>query len=205
MTTLLLVRHAETDAVGKSVSGWVPGWHLNAQGRQQAAELASALERLPIRAVYTSPLERAAETAEAVARKLGLGPEPCEELGELRFGEWEGLSIEELDRREDWRSFNTYRSGVRPPGGESMLEVQARMMRWLGCAVKRHADEMIAAVSHGDPLRAVVSYCLGAPLDLVHRFEIMPASVSVLEMGESEPPRLLCLNHLCANPGRLPL
>src|SRR5437764_2130754 len=98
MTTFLLIRHGETDAVGKSLMGWRPGLHLNTRGKGQAEELAKTLCELPIRAVYTSPLERAIETAEPLARRHGLSPIPLPDLGEMHLGEWEGLSMTELDQ-----------------------------------------------------------------------------------------------------------
>jgi probable phosphomutase (TIGR03848 family) len=200
MTTFLLIRHGETDAIGKSLMGWAPGWHLNAKGKRQAENLATRLERLPVRAIYTSPLERAIETAEPVARKHGLVPQVSEDLGELRMGEWEGLSIDDLDRRPEWKRFNSYRSGVRCPGGEFMIEAQTRMMNRLDCLARQHPGETVAVVSHGDPLRSVVAGYLGIPLDFLLRFEISPASVSVVEAAEWGP-RVLCLNQT----GEIPL
>ncbi len=173
--------------------GWMPGWRLNARGKQQVEALAEKLARLPIRAIYSSPLERAIETAAAVAQRHGLDPQPLDDLGELHFGEWEGLIMAELDRNEEWKRFNAYRSGVRCPGGELMIETQTRMIRQLDCLRKRHPDETVAVVSHGDPLRSVVAYYLGIPLDLLQRFEISTGSVSVVEAGEWGP-RVLCLN-----------
>jgi probable phosphomutase (TIGR03848 family) len=193
MTTFLLIRHGETDAIGKSMMGWLPGWHLNQAGQRQVMKLGERLARLPIRALYTSPLERATETAEAVARSHGLEPQKVEDLGEIRMGEWEGLTMQELDGREDWKKFNTYRSGARCPGGETMAEVQVRMMRQLQCLETRHANQMVAVVSHGDPLRAAVSYYLGVPVDLMQRFEISPGSVTAVEAAEWGP-RVLCVN-----------
>src|SRR4051812_31958530 len=129
MTTFLLLRHGETDAVGKSIMGWRPGWHLNANGRKQVERLAARLAPLPIRAIYTSPLERAVETAEAVAKPHGIEPRPDPDLGEFHAGEWEGLAIDDLDRQEEWRRFNHFRGGTRAPGGELIIETQARMIR----------------------------------------------------------------------------
>jgi probable phosphoglycerate mutase len=142
------------------------------------------LARVKIRAIYTSPLERAIETAEPLARRHGLTPQRVEQLGEIRFGEWEGLTMEELERREDWRLYNSFRSGASPPGGEYMLETQARMVRQLECLRARHAGETVAVVSHGDPLRGYVAHCLGVPLDLMLRFDISPGSISVVEAAE---------------------
>ncbi len=193
MTTFLLMRHGETDAVGKSIMGWKPGWRLNPRGRDQAQRLAEAVSVYPIAAIYTSPLERAVETAEFIAARHGLRPEPVEDLGEVRVGEWEGQLIADLDRREDWRRYNTFRSGERPPGGELMIETQTRIVRALACFRSKHAEQTVAVVSHGDPLRAAVAHFLGIPLDLMLRFEIATASLSVVEVG-GWGPRVLCVN-----------
>jgi probable phosphoglycerate mutase len=146
-----------------------------------------------LRAIYTSPLERAIETAEPIARKHGLQPQRVEALGEIRVGEWEGLAIADLDRREDFRRFNTFRSGVRPPGGEMMIEAQVRMVQELDRLRLRHPDETVAVVSHGDPLRAVIAHFLGTSLDSVLRMEVSPASLSVIQVHEWGA-RVMCVN-----------
>jgi broad specificity phosphatase PhoE len=146
-----------------------------------------------IQAVYTSPLERAIETAEPIARSHSLEPQQVEALGEVRLGEWEGLNFSELDKRETWRRYNTFRSGVRIPGGELMLETQARMIQQIECLTARHPGETVAIVSHGDPLRAAIAYFLGIALDLVLRLEVSPASLSVLQVHEWGA-RVLCIN-----------
>jgi len=112
----------------------------------------------------------------------------------MRLGEWEGKALDELDRLEHFRRFNAYRSGVRAPGGELMLETQVRMVNRLEALAQRHPDETIAVVSHGDPLRALVIHHLGMSLDYILRLEISPASVSVLEAG-AWGSRVVCLNH----------
>jgi broad specificity phosphatase PhoE len=193
MTTFLLIRHGETDAVGKSIMGWAPGWHLNANGRKQVEALAARLAPAPIRAIYTSPLERAVETAEAVARGRQLEPRRDEEFGEFRMGDWQGWEIAKLDEREDWRRFNTFRAGTRAPNGELMVETQTRMVRRLQALAAGNAGETVAIVSHADPLRALIAYYLGMPLDLMQRLEISPASMSVLELSEWNA-RMLCVN-----------
>src|ERR1700676_290297 len=124
MTTYLLVRHGDTDAVGKTIAGWQSGWHLNSTGQARVEYLAQRLSRLPIKAVYTSPLTRAVETAQPIALRHGLKPQVREELGEFRFGAWEGLAFDALEQDPIWQRFNTYRSMVRAPGGELMLETQ---------------------------------------------------------------------------------
>lgn len=175
------------------MAGWTPGVHLTPQGRGQAERLTARLARLPIRKVYSSPLERAVETAGPIARAHNLAPEPLEDLGELHLGAWEGATFEDLNEQDAWRRFNSYRSGTRPPGGELMIEAQTRMVRRLDCLRARHAGELVAAVSHADPLRAAIAFYLGAPLDMMLRFEIHPASVSVVELGDDSC-KVLCLN-----------
>ena len=193
MTTFLLIRHGDTDAIGSVMAGWAPGWHLNERGRKQAEALGERLANLPIQAVYTSPLERAIETAEPIARRHGLEPRLVQGVGEIRIGDWEGIAISELDRREDWRRFNAFRSGTRAPGGELMIETQARMIRELDWMRVRHPEETVAVVSHGDPLRSILAYFLGIPLDLVLRLEIGTASLSALRM-DAWSARVLCVN-----------
>lgn len=185
MATFYLIRHASTDLVGNALAGWTPGVSLNEEGRAAAGGLAWKLLGRGITRIYSSPLERALETAGPVAKELGLKVEVRESLGEVRFGEWTGKSIRELEHDPRWRLFNRYRSGTRAPGGELLLESQARMVHELECLRGRYPDETIAAVSHADPVRAVLAYFAGIPIDLCHRIEISPASFSVLELSDT--------------------
>jgi broad specificity phosphatase PhoE len=109
------------------------------------------------------------------------------------MGDWEGQTISALDRCEDWRMFNTFRSGVRPPGGELMMEAQARMVIELDRLRQQHRGECVAVISHADPLRAALTHYLGIPFDLALRMEVSPASVSVIQL-ENWGPRVLCIS-----------
>ena len=184
MTTFLLIRHGETDAVGREIMGWRPGWHLNANGREQAKRLADRLSHRRLQAIYTSPLERAVETAAILAAPHELEPRQDADFAEVRFGQWEGVKIGELDQREDLRRYYQFRSGVRPPGGELLGEVQTRVVRKLQALAAVHDGTEVAVVSHGDALRSALAFYLGIPLDMILRFEISPASLSVLELSE---------------------
>lgn len=184
MTTFLLVRHGETDEVGKVLTGWLPGRSLNRTGRAQVELLAKSLSHQPLQAIYTSPLERTYETAGTIAQPHGLLPVAIEALGEVHFGEWEGTFFADLGPDPIWKAYNARRSVVRPPGGELMLEVQTRMMQAITDLRKQHENETVVVVSHGDPIRSVVAYCLGIPLDLLSRFVIDPASVTALRFYE---------------------
>jgi probable phosphoglycerate mutase len=193
MTTVLLIRHANNDLVGKTIASWMPGVHLNEEGRVQANRLAGRLENVSLRAIYCSPLERALETAQPVARKLDLPVQIREELGEVRFGDWTGCTIADLDRTPLWQRFNAYRSGTRAPNGELMLESQVRIVNAMEAMRAAHPGECIAVVSHGDVIRAALVYYLGMAMDNFHRIEISPASITTLELNDWGV-RVLALN-----------
>ncbi len=195
MTTLLLVRHALNDMVGKRLAGWLPGVHLNARGREQAEGLAQRLASVSLAAVYTSPLERARETAEVIAEVQGVPLYVREALGEVRYGRWEGQALEDLKKTPLWPQVQRFPSRVRFPEGEALYEVQCRVVRALEEIVETHPGEyeVVAVVAHADVVRLAVAYFLGLPLDLYQRLVISPASVTVLHLGP-EGPRLIRLN-----------
>ncbi len=186
-TTILLIRHGDNDYAGHTLVGWTPGIHLNESGRRQAEKLAKRLSSAPIRAIYSSPLERTRETAAPLAARLGLEVRICEALGEIRFGDWTGRKVAELEDDPLWRRFNTQRASTRVPGGEWMLEVETRMVEAFEGFRREHPDELIAVFSHGDPIRAVLMHYLGMPVDFIHRLEIPTTGVSVIALNESGP------------------
>src|SRR4051794_936171 len=122
MTTFLLVRHGSTDALGKWLAGRQAGVLLNEQGQIEAGLLPARLAAVPIAAIYSSPMERAQQTAEPLSRNRKLDIHVNDQFNEIDFGEWTSKSFEELDRVPGWRDFNQFRSSVRLPGGESMLQ-----------------------------------------------------------------------------------
>lgn len=193
MTTLLLVRHAHTDAVGRSLAGRAAGVALSPDGRVQAARLAARLASETLDAVYTSPLERAVRTAEAIAEPRGLQVAVEDGLTELDFGGWTGARIDTLEPDERWRRFNVFRSGTRIPDGELALEAQVRVVCALLRLRERHPQGTILAVSHADVIRMAVAHFIGMPIDLALRLEVDPASVSALELSDWGA-RLLALN-----------
>jgi probable phosphoglycerate mutase len=182
VTTFLLIRHATCDPVGKRLAGRAPGVSLNAEGRGQAARMADWLAPVPVAAVYSSPLERASETAGAIAAPRELATVPRAAFTELDFGDWTGRAIAALEGDATWGHFNAFRSGTRAPGGESMLEAQARATTELLALASDHPDQTVVVVSHADVIRSVLAYFVGAPLDLLLRIEIAPASVSALAL-----------------------
>jgi probable phosphoglycerate mutase len=193
MTTFALIRHASHALLGQTIVGRAPGARLSPEGAGQAEALAERLQASSIRALYSSPLERARETAALIGARLRLEVQIADELNEIDFGDWTNRTLADLHELEEWRRFNSFRSGSRIPNGESMLEVQDRMLRLLERLCAAHVDQAIAVVSHGDVIKATLAHCLGAPLDLFQRIEISPASVSVLRI-ERHGPAVLLIN-----------
>jgi probable phosphoglycerate mutase len=184
VTRLLLVRHGLTDAVGRTLAGVAPGIHLNAVGRSQAAAVADAFATVPLAAVISSPLERAVETATPIADRHRLQIELAPDLTEFCTGDWTGARFSELDADREWQRFNTVRSLTRAPRGESMLDVQRRAVDTLLALGRRFEHRTIAAVSHGDVIRAALVYFLGMPLDFYHRIDVAPGRISAVDVSE---------------------
>lgn len=193
MTLLLLIRHGANDWVNGRLAGWTPGVHLNEEGRRQAAALSERLGDLPIAALYTSPLERCVETAQAVAQPRGLPLRLVEQIGEVRYGEWQGAELKELYKHELWPGVQFYPSGTRFPNGETLGEAQMRVVSALDKLRAQHPKEIIAVVSHADLIKLAISYYIGMHVDLFQRLVINPCSLTAIAF-ERMGPRLMALN-----------
>jgi broad specificity phosphatase PhoE len=193
MTTFLLVRHCALDALNRYLAGRAPGEHLNDAGRAQVQRLANQFAGVTLDAVFSSPLERARETSAAFAACVQGGVQYVDDLFEVDLGEWTGKTFDELARDPRWTSFNTRREITQIPGGEMILDVQVRVVRFLQQQAARFPDGRVAIVSHGDVLRAAIAYYLGLPIDHMLRFDISPGSISVLRVN-ADGAHLLCLN-----------
>jgi probable phosphomutase (TIGR03848 family) len=173
------------DHVGRELAGRKPDVHLNAAGRLQAERLAEQLDAIHLDAVISSPLPRARETAASIAERRKLELRIEDDLTEIDYGHWTGKKMDTLASESLWTRYNTLRSVARIPGGEQMLDVQARALAVLDALRRAHPDGCCAVVSHGDVIRSIVAHCAGIPLDLFQRLEIGPASVSVVVLAES--------------------
>jgi probable phosphomutase (TIGR03848 family) len=194
MARLVLVRHAPTTETGTTLYGRLPGHPLSDKGLQMAAELAGRLASLKVAAVYSSPLQRAMQTAEAIARQHRRPVLPHDGLLEVDYGKWAGRSLRSLYKLKAWRAVITTPSRVTFPEGESLLEAQTRMIRTCQVLAGRHRKQWVVAVSHADTIKAALSHYLGQPLDLFNRIAVAPASVSVIDLPEGGPPRVITLN-----------
>jgi probable phosphomutase (TIGR03848 family) len=184
VTTLLLIRHASHALVGKALAGRARGIRLDERGRTQAGVLAERLAASDIKAVYTSPRERAVETATPLAQRLALEVRVEAAFDEIDFGEWTGKTFAELAREPTWPSWVDRRSVAQPPNGERFADVQRRALEGIDRLRGQHADEAIAIFSHGDVIKSVLAHFLGISLDHLERFDVAPASVSIVAAGD---------------------
>ena len=196
MTILLLIRHAENDYVKTGrLAGRLAGIHLNETGRQQARAVADKLTGAPVKAVYSSPLERAIETATPIAEALNLEVTLRPNLVEMDFGEWQNKKLKGLSRLKAWKVVQGAPARMRFPQGESFAEAQHRICQELDLLARQHdPKDMIICVSHSDPIKLAIAYYLGLPLDLFQRLTVSPASITVLAIGEMGS-QLLALNY----------
>jgi broad specificity phosphatase PhoE len=185
-TVVLLIRHALTDAVGDRLCGRTDDLPLNQIGRAQAERLRARLSTVDISALYSSPMQRAIETAGPLARERSLPVEPLLDLQEVDFGDWSGARFDALSTDPRWTRYNDGRALAAPPHGERAVEVQARVVRALDTARVRHPNRTIAFVTHADVIRLAVLYLAGAPIDFIHRFEILPASITAAALDDTQ-------------------
>lgn len=183
-TTFFLVRHASHDRVGTVLCGRIPGVTLGDLGKMQARSLAERFANENVACICSSPLERAVETAEPIAARLGRPLEQSEGITEIDLGSWSGKSFDDLSGDPRWHAWNSSRSTSRPPEGETMLEAQARVVRAMEQWRNVYAGRSVILVSHSDVIKAALLYYLGMPIDAYSRFEISPASISTLVVGD---------------------
>jgi probable phosphomutase (TIGR03848 family) len=196
MPIFLLIRHGENDYVKKGLmAGRLPGVHLNKKGHEQAIAVAERLAGAPVKAVYSSPLERAIETAEPISRVLSLPVITRSGLIEIDVGEWQDQSLKQLNRGKLWKIVSNAPSRMQFPGGETFAEAQIRICNEIDSLSREHEPkDLIICVSHADPIRLAVAYFVGLPLDLFQRLYIAPASFTVLDIRDGGS-RLLTLNY----------
>tara|TARA_Y100001970_G_scaffold274569_1_gene374511 strand:- start:22200 stop:22841 length:642 start_codon:yes stop_codon:yes gene_type:complete len=189
-TLVLLVRHGQTPTTGIELYGRKPGVHLSDKGLDQAKNVAqriSAMGRQRFEAIYCSPLERTKQTAQAISSELQLKVKQDRGLLELDVGDWTGRKLTQLRKLKSWSSVQKYPSGFRFPNGESFTEMQTRMAGTVNRLVERHPGKAIVAVSHADPIRALVAHAMGTHLDLFQRTVVSPCSVTAILYTRNGP------------------
>lgn len=186
MPLLLLIRHGENDFVktGK-LPGQSAGIHLNEKGQKQAQALGEALAQVPLKGVYSSPLERAMQTAEPIALSHRLTIQQERGLMDAHVGKWQGKSIKALRLTNAWKIVQHSPSRFQFPDGESFMDLQTRIVSALEGIVRKHKNpkDIVAVIFHADPIKLAVSHFLGLPLDHFQRLSCDTGSLTALHVG----------------------
>jgi probable phosphoglycerate mutase len=188
LTTVLLVRHGTTGTTGKLLPGRAPGLHLADSGVRQAERAGERIAELTrVDAIYTSPLERARETAAPIGKATGIKPKVERGLLECDFGDWTGAELPKLMKLPEWRTVQKAPSTFRFPNGESFTEMQVRMVSTLDRLRAAHPGGTVVCVSHADPIKAAMAHALGTHLDLFQRIVISTCSISAIGFAGDGP------------------
>ena len=182
-TLILFVRHGQTPTTGVELYGRKPGVHLSELGLSQAESVAdriSEMNQRGIAAIYSSPLVRTRETATPISNALGIPIKQSRGLIELDVGDWTGRKLNQLRKLKAWSTVQKYPSGFRFPNGESFVEMQTRISQTVDGFVSDHPGATVVAVSHADPIRALIAHAMGTHLDLFQRIVVSPCSVTAI-------------------------
>ena len=187
MPLLLLIRHGENDFTKKhKLAGYTPNVHLNERGQSQAQALADALKEVPIKALYSSPLERAVETATPIAAARALEIQNEAGLLETNVGKWQGRSLAALRLQKHWKVVQNAPSRAQFPEGETFYECQTRIVTALDSISRKYKpQDIVACVFHADPIKLAIAHYIGLPLDHFQRLSCDTGSLTALYVNES--------------------
>ncbi len=196
MAYILLVRHAENNYTRQHrLAGRLTDVHLNQPGLEQSKALANTLANLPLKAIYSSPLERALETAQPLAEQKNLEIVPLPGLIEIDYGDWQGCSLKELYRTKMWKAFQQSPEWMCFPNGETLLQAQTRMIETIWTIAHQHEQkDWVVCVSHADPIKLALAYFLNMPLGTYQRLTIGLVSITTLYLDPPEA-RLISANY----------
>ena len=187
-TLFLLVRHGQTPTTGKVLPGRAAGLHLAEAGVAQAQAAADRIAVLArVDAIYSSPLERARETAAPIGKARGLKVAVDKGLLECDFGEWTGGELKKLMKLPEWNTVQRAPSTFRFPGGESFTEMQGRMIGTIDRLRAAHEGGVVVCVSHADTIKAAVSHAMGTHIDMFQRIVISPCSITAIAYSAGGP------------------
>jgi broad specificity phosphatase PhoE len=182
-TDIHLVRHGHHSLVDIVLCGRMPGVQLDELGCQQMAAVAELVRQIAPCALQSSPQPRALQSAGILASMCGLAVEVVSAFDEIELGAWTGTDFARLAGDKVWHRWNKQRSSTQPPGGESMVALQTRVVRHI--EQLRSVSGPIVIVSHAEPIRAALMYYLRVPLDDFRSVAIDPASVSTITLEGS--------------------
>jgi probable phosphoglycerate mutase len=192
---LHLIRHAVTAETGKRLSSADPDISLSPEGATMAEELADQLSSLRLTAVYSSPIARCRQTVAPLAASRSLRVQTVKDLEEADYGTWLGRPLRSAYKLKAWSRLMASPARFRFPEGETLREVQARAVAAIELLAQQHRNEAIAVGSHADVIRVILANYLGSPLDLIHRINVAPASLSIVELHEAGHVGVPVVNH----------
>ena len=196
MTKVIFIRHGQTEW---NVTGRYQGQsdvQLSEEGRQQAVKLAENFPVERVDAIYASDLQRAMVTAETIAKQFGLSVQAEPAFRELSFGDWEGLTYQQIvDKWEDaMANFLQHPDILEIPGGESFPVVQQRAMKRLNELIEKHDGQTIVVVAHGAVLRTMLTAALHMPLQYLWSIRQFNTAVNIVRYDADANPTVELLN-----------
>ena len=182
MKKLILVRHGLTDYLVKGLYQGHSDPPLNKEGRAQIKSLADGFADKEPQIIFSSPLKRARKSADILNKDLDLEIIVDDRIKEISFGEWEGETYDEIIKKypEAFEWWKKDLANFRPEGGESLAELQSRVREFFMEIKERHED-VIAVIAHGGVIRAFMVELMGVPFDSFWKFELSPASMTVID------------------------
>lgn len=198
-TRLYLVRHGATALTAEDKFSGSENIHLSDDGRDQVEHLADRLAASKIAAIYTSPLDRAVETANIIAQPHKLTPIPQDGLREIDHGHWEGMTRKDVETRfaEEYAAWEEDPFTLAPAGGEAGISVLARALPVIREIVVRHKDENVLISSHKATLRLILSSLLGFDArGYRDRLDQAPACLNIVDFKDPARARLMLFNDI---------
>jgi len=188
MNRIILVRHGHVEGISPERFRGRADLPLTAEGRRQAAAAAQHIQaRWTLAAVYTSPLSRCRTTAVAIAQPFGLSPAPLEDLIDIDYGEWQGLTPDDVRGRWPEQLETWYRAPdwATIPGGETLQGVLARTTSALREVIGRHPNDTVVMVGHDSVNRVILLHALQLPLARYWRLGQDPCAINELDFSEA--------------------
>lgn len=179
-TRIYLVRHGKTAQTGTVLYGHNKGIDLDEEGLDQAEKTGEYLSKIKIDKIYSSPLERAVQTAQKIAAHHNIEIEIDEEIIDLDCGDWTGRTFAELVKEKDWMMVQSRPSQFKFEGGESFQDLFVRINREIGRIVQENEGKNVAVVCHRDPIIMITAHFLGMHMDGFQRIPCAPASMTIV-------------------------
>lgn len=204
MTQILLVRHGQTEWNRIERFRGRIDVPLNAVGRRQAEQTGAWIAaRWQVSAVYSSPLSRAVDTAQAIARHYDLVVIPNPGVIDLNLGDWQGKTPQQVQETwpEDFATWLNHPEDIRFPGGETLDELRARTREAIRVLGERHPDETIVVVAHTDVNRAILLNVLNWPTNRIWQLGQDNCAINIIYMEDGQA-KIISMNiteHLKSN------